>query len=144
MEILLNRKRLEKGYSIGELTLPNGMSIHTLEDQDRGLKSFMPISEIIRIKRPGITAIPTGRYEICLTFSNRFQRTLPLLLDVPGYAGIRIHPGNTAHDTEGCILLGKIVVEDHLLDSRAAMNDFMKWFNESIKKEKVFITIVHQ
>jgi hypothetical protein len=141
MEIALTRKRLSEECTIGELTLPDGISFYTLEDKDRGLQSFMPVSEIIRIKRPGITAIPKGRYELCLNFSARFSRSLPLLLDVPGYAGVRIHSGNTAHDTEGCILLGKIAVEDHIMDSRAAMKEFMKWFTEVINKEKVFITI---
>lgn len=141
MEILLKRKKLENRYTIGELTLPDGMLIHTLEDKDRGLQSFMPISEIMKIKKPAATAIPQGRYEICLTYSNRFKKLLPLLMDVPGFSGIRIHAGNTEHDTEGCILLGKMVMEDHLLDSRAAVSDFMKWFTEIIKKEKVFITI---
>jgi hypothetical protein len=54
----------------------------------------------------GRTAIPQGRYRIQLTHSQRFNRTLPLLVDVPGFTGVRIHPGNTAADTEGCLLLG--------------------------------------
>lgn len=63
--------------------------------------------DVVRdIKIPGETAIPAGRYRIIVTHSARFGRALPLLLDVPGFNGVRIHPGNTAHDTEGCILPG--------------------------------------
>lgn len=141
MNIVLSRKKLEKEYTIGEMILPDGVSYHTMEDTDRGLTSSMPLSEIATIKRPGITAIPKGRYELCLTYSNRFKRSLPLLLDVPGYSGVRIHSGNTAHDTEGCILIGKVCMEDHILDSRAAMKEFMKWFTNAIHINKVFITI---
>jgi hypothetical protein len=59
------------------------------------------------IKVPGETAIPQGRYEIQHTYSPRFRRNLPLLINVPGFEGIRIHPGNKAVDTEGCLLPGQ-------------------------------------
>src|SRR5712691_769729 len=51
--------------------------------------------------------VPAGRYDVTLTFSERFQRKLPLLADVPGFTGVRLHPGNTEADTTGCILLGR-------------------------------------
>ncbi|MGL4440598.1 MAG: DUF5675 family protein, partial [Bosea sp. (in: a-proteobacteria)] len=52
------------------------------------------------------TAIPAGRYEIVITQSKRFQKPLPLLLNVPGFSGIRIHAGNNREHTEGCLLPG--------------------------------------
>lgn len=72
----------------------------TLEDPDRRLEHDGE-------KIDGDTAIPRGRYRISVTFSNRFKRLMPLIHDVPGFDGIRIHGGNTEADTHGCPLLGQ-------------------------------------
>lgn len=61
------------------------------------------------------TAIPAGRYEVRLTHSPKFDRTMPILCDVPGHQGIRIHPGNTAKDTEGCLLPGRVIANDNMI-----------------------------
>jgi hypothetical protein len=66
------------------------------------------------------TAIPAGTYRVAITASQRFQRHLPELLDVPGHLGIRIHPGNTAQDTHGCILVGTARSHASVLCSREA------------------------
>ena len=78
-------------------------------------------------KVPGVTAIPAGTYELIVDFSNRFQKMMPHILDVEGFTGVRIHAGNSSHDTEGCLLLGNGVNldEGRITDSRAAMIDFM-------------------
>lgn len=89
----------------------------------------------------GKTAIPDGRYEIVVTFSNRFQKPLPLLLRVPGFEGIRIHPGNRAEDTEGCLLPGRLKALDFVGESRAAFNSLFAKIKAVSDKEKVFITI---
>ena len=90
------------------------------------------------------TAIPAGRYEVVITYSNRFKKHLPLLLNVPGYSGIRIHPGNSAVDTAGCLLPG-------INDSMGRVSQSSKYFTLifdkisnaiNVKHEKVFINII--
>lgn len=72
------------------------------------------------VKIPGQSAIPAGRYRLAITHSARFGRKLPILVDVPGYAGIRIHPGNTHEDTAGCILVGLHRNQDTIFESVSA------------------------
>ena len=75
-------------------------------------------------------------------FSQRFKRVLPLLLNVKGFEGIRIHPGNTAEDTEGCLLVGENKEKGKVLNSRATFERLMAILLEGEKKkEKVTITI---
>ena len=90
------------------------------------------------------TAIPAGRYEVVITYSNRFKKHLPLLLNVPGYSGIRIHPGNSAADTAGCLLPG-------INDIKGRVSQSSKYFTLifdkisnaiNVKHEKVFINII--
>jgi len=95
MELELTRSVKTNKSTIGELTVNGVFECFILEDKDRGLRKDMPISELIVMKIKTRTAIPTGRYEIVVSFSDKFQKMLPLLLDVPAFAGIRIHPGNT-------------------------------------------------
>lgn len=75
----------------------------TCEDEDRHLETVG-----IQEKCYGRTAIPRGRYLLENSFSTRFQKELPAILDVPGFSGIRVHGGNTAADSLGCILLGQV------------------------------------
>lgn len=140
MIILLKRHDRQAGHSIGTFEY-GGHSLFSLEDTDRGLKQDMPIQGIKEIKVPGKTAIPYGRYEIIINFSNRFQKPLPLLLNVPGFEGIRIHSGNTHEDTEGCILLGATRNSTMVLNSKIAMSQFLPWLEQTLKTEKVYINI---
>ena len=107
MKIELVRIAFKDTYTIGKLYVDGKYFSDVLEDVDRGLDSSMSESEILEKKVKGQTAIPTGHYVINITYSPKYKRMMPLLLDVKGFSGIRIHSGNTAKDTEGCLLVGK-------------------------------------
>jgi hypothetical protein len=97
MKLKLERIYKAPAYTIGKLFIDDVLFCDVLEDVVRkdGEKVY------------GQTAIPTGKYKVILTLSNRFKKVLPLLLNVPNFEGIRIHAGNTAEDTHGCLLVGK-------------------------------------
>jgi len=141
MEITVKRKTRTDISTIGELDINGTFECYTLEDKDRGLLQTMSLTDIKSKKVDGKTAIPAGRYELAITFSDRFQKYLPLLLNVPGYEGVRIHNGNTAADTEGCLLLGTSVDKDFVGNSKSALQSFLSKLTPASKKEKIFITI---
>lgn len=88
------------------------------------------------------TAIPAGRYRVKLTRSARFGRILPEVLDVPGFSGIRIHPGNTDLDTSGCILVGFYRTKNQILDSKAAMTALqVELAHAQARGEAIWLTI---
>lgn len=143
MEIQVNRIARKDGYTIGRMSLNGVYFCDTLEDTDRGLNAAMSVDEILSKKRKGITAIPTGKYDVILTFSPRFKRVLPLLLNVPGYQYIRVHNGNRPDSTEGCLLVGENKVKGQVINSRATLERLMSVLLECEKrKEKIIITIV--
>ena len=93
-------------------------------------------------KVKGRSAIPEGRYAVVISFSPKFQQWLPILLGVPKFDGIRIHAGNTAEDTEGCILIGKNRVVGKVLDSRIWVHRLKQKIVEAKSRgEPVWITI---
>lgn len=115
---------------------------NTMEPTARKLTSRMPQTVIRRRKIIGKTAIPTGRYRILITRSRRFGRWLPLLLNVKGFEGIRIHAGNKPEDTKGCILLGFNRRKGYVLDSTRCVLTLVKMMTEAIAKgEKVFVEV---
>ena len=118
MKIELVRIAFKSTYTIGKLYVDGIYFCDVLEDVDRGLDSSMSESEILEKKVKGQTAIPTGHYVINITYSPKYKRMMPLLLDVKGFSGIRIHSGNTAKDTEGCLIVGKNKQVGKVLESR--------------------------
>lgn len=144
MIIDLHRKWCKKGYSIGVLSINGKRICETIEDEDRGLDESMSLADIKARKVHGQTAIPTGRYQVLYTYSPRFKKMLPLLDGVPGYEGVRIHPGNTAKDTEGCILCGRNTAVGTVTNSRYCTGKVIELIEQAIKnKETVTITIHH-
>lgn len=120
MQISLLRDTFAVDYTLGTLTVGGLMFGHSCEDADRGLDCSMTLPQIKAAKVHGATAIPAGKYRVIVTLSQRFGRVMPLLVGVPGFAGIRIHSGNTAADTEGCILPGLVRTRDGVSKSRQA------------------------
>ena len=115
---------------------------NTMEPTARKLTSRMPQTVIRRHKIIGKTAIPTGRYRILITRSRRFGRWLPLLLNVKGFEGIRIHAGNKPEDTKGCILLGFNRRKGYVLDSTQCVQQLMRRMTEAMEKgERVFVEV---
>ena len=97
MHIRVMREPSINDTTLGSLFIDDHWQCHTLEDVIR------PAGEKVRNK----TAIPPGRYKLILSMSNRFKKIMPEVLNVPMFTGIRIHSGNTAKDTAGCLLVGQ-------------------------------------
>lgn len=136
MEIKLIRETFTDKSTIGRLLIDGLFYGWTLEDKDRYLE------ENPSRKVKGETAIPAGRYQVIINWSPRFKRELPLLLNVPGFEGIRIHSGNKPEDTEGCILPGKTKGQDFVGRSREAFNEIFEAIQSALNKnEPVFIVI---
>ena len=114
MKLLLQRHVSTDECTTGDLYLNGQWYCYTLEDVVR------------KDKIKGKTAIPRGLYKVTVNWSSRFNRPLPLLLDVPKFVGVRIHTGNTADDTEGCILVGKALGKDGIYKSKEAYNDLFE------------------
>jgi hypothetical protein len=110
MHMKLVRDDVAADCTLGRLFVDGAFVCFTCEDVER------PDGDKIH----GQTAIPRGRYGVIVTRSARFGRDLPLLVNVPGFVGVRIHPGNTAADTEGCILPGLHRTASSVTDSRVA------------------------
>ena len=56
--------------------------------------------------------IPVGTYPVSVTFSPRFKRMLPLIGNVPGRSGIRIHRGTKPEHSKGCILVSAVMEQE--------------------------------
>jgi len=127
LKIVLQRTVFTEESTIGQLMVNNRFECHTLEDRDRFLEDG---SDKVYAK----TAIPRGVYRVTRTLSNRFKRVLPILRDVPNFTGVRIHTGNKAEDTEGCILVGtyKPETEDWISNSRDSFKKLDKKIEDAI------------
>lgn len=130
MILQLKRKIFTDDSTIGELSIDGVFICYTLEDKVRDKKI------------QNVTAIPYGKYEVIINFSNRFQQYMPLLLNVPNYAGIRIHSGNKSTDTEGCILVGSSKSLNFIGNSRVTFKSLFGRLKLAAKKEKIFINII--
>ena len=133
MKIKVVRDGLKEDCTLGKLYINDEFECFTLEDEVRldGEKVY------------GKTAIPYGTYDIAVTHSPHFGTDLPLLLSVPNFEGVRIHPGNTAADTEGCLLVGLQRSDSTVTHSRLAFSSlFSKIRNALDEGEEVTIEYI--
>lgn len=141
MIIDLYRKYRKPDYTIGSLSINGERFCETIEDTDRGLTNDMKPKDIAVIKVKGKTAIPTGKYKVNVNWSPRFRKELPILEDVPCYEGVRIHSGNTAKDTEGCILPGRNTKVGMVTNSREWTDKLVTMIKKALLREQVYINI---
>lgn len=107
MKLKLVREYFTPTETLGSLYIDGKFFCYTLEDKDRGLKQSNALADIQARKVKNQTAIPTGTYKVSVTPSNRFKRPMPLIHDVKGFEGVRLHGGNTHLNTEGCPLVAR-------------------------------------
>lgn len=134
MRIRVIRFQYSDDCTIGMMTINHEFFCYTLEDMVRetGVKVY------------GKTAIPEGKYQVVVNKSPKFQRDLPLLLGVPGFNGIRIHRGNNASHSLGCILVGNDYMNNSLMDSAAAERALVAKLKTVPIIEPVVIEVTHR
>ena len=136
MNLYVYRDTLKPGVTLGKLYIDGVYFCETLEDEMR-----------TGPKVKGATAIPCGTYAVRLTMSPRFDRVMPLVANVPGFTGIRIHAGNDADDTEGCLLVGTapgtLNGKPAVLDSRVAFARLFAKLTGAADKSGIVGTITY-
>ena len=152
MELVLTRIAKKKNYTIGRLYICN-KSTDVIEeasprrDWERGYfcDTLEPTWRDYKhggYKVKGRSAIPEGRYAVVISWSPKMKQWLPILLGVPNFSGIRIHAGNTAADTKGCILVGKNREVGKVLDSRIWLHRLKQKIVEAKERgEAVWMTV---
>lgn len=139
MRMELRRRRLTEYATFGDLLVDGEYECHTLEDVVRPDPN--PETPQNEGKVWGATAIPAGQYAVIVNHSPRFGRLYPRLVGVPGFDGILIHKGNRSEDTHGCILVGRKIGGDDLIQESTLAFDAL--FPRILKahQENVPITI---
>jgi hypothetical protein len=150
MQLTLKRIARRETYTIGKLYIDEQYFCDTIEDRDRGLEQRLPLQVNIARKKKGVTAIPVGTYRLTLSvksprFAGKKQYAfcngfLPRLINVPAFDGVLIHIGNTAQDSEGCILVGENKEVGKVLNSTATFQRLYAKLKEAI--DPIWITIV--
>lgn len=152
MNIVVERKWKKSDYTIGIMYINGVRFSETLEDKDRGLTDKMSEAEIKLKKVYGKTAIPTGTYDIKMTYSSKFASRpwgkkyngkVPSVEAVKGFAGVRIHPGNTAADSLGCIFVGRNLAKGMVSQSTAFYYKLLDNYilPALVRSEKITLTI---
>ena len=153
MELLVDRKWKKQSYTISNLYINGEWFCNCLEDADRGLDNSMSEDMIRTLKKPSITAIPRGTYEITLdVVSPKYSKVqfykdvcngkVPRLKNVKGFDGILIHAGNTDKDSSGCLLVGQNKVKGQVVNSKETFKQLYKILQDGKSRgEKIVIKI---
>ena len=141
MKLTLKRIALKPTYTIGKLYIDDNYFCDTLEDTIRDLNKNGKFDNGEK-KIKGKTAIPYGTYEITTNVvSSRFKNRvwakpyggkIPRLINVQSFDGVLLHPGSSAEDTSGCLLVGKNTIVGRLTDSQKTFHALM----QKIKNQK--------
>ena len=147
------------GVSAGTIVFPSGDErgactgtvcgayfCDTLEPTALELKTTVSKEAVLRSPKKAASlkpfAIPEGRYAVVISWSPKMKKWLPILLGVPMFSGIRIHAGNTARDTAGCILVGQNLKKGMVLNSNIWLHRLKQKIVEAKDRdEAVWITI---
>ncbi len=154
MKIRVERRWPKATYVIGRLYIDGIFYCNSLEDADRGLKQTDSLDYIKSRKVAKETAIPKGTYKVAMNITSPkysavawywklCQGKMPRLLNVPGFEGILIHPGNSALDSAGCLLCGKNTKVGQLTESKETFKKIYKLMKSAYDKgEEITIEIV--
>lgn len=134
----LNRKTLTVGFTLG-LLCTGASQYYTVEDTVRPMYINTNGKVVGKIK--GETAIPAGEYQIVDTYSPKYKKNMLRLLNVKTHTGILIHSGNTALDSEGCIIIGMKQTPNGVAESRIALDKFEKEVRQALKNSGVYLII---
>lgn len=135
MKLRVERLWKKPAYTVGRLFVDGKFFCNTLEDTVRDLSNEKKVY--------GKTAIPYGEYKVVYNWSPKFGRNLPRLLNVPAFEGILIHPGNTADDSAGCILVGRNTEVGRLTESRYTSDNLNVLIEDAQRRgESITIEIV--
>ena len=153
MKILVDRRWKKATYTISRIYIDDVFFCNGLEDRDRGLKQTDHPDYIKARKVFAETAIPTGTYKVAMNITSPkysavawyyklCQGKMPRLLNVPGFEGILVHPGSTALDSAGCLLVGKNTKVATLTESKATFEKLYKMMKAAYDRgEKITIEI---
>lgn len=154
MRLRLDRKYKKDTYTIGILYVNGVRFCETCEDKDRGLKQTDSLSTIKSVKVPTETAIPTGTYEVRMDIvSPKYSKVafykalcggkMPRIMGVPGFEGILVHPGSSALDSSGCVLVGRNKIKGGLTLSRVTFSELYGKMKKAFDRgEKISLEIV--
>lgn len=129
MKLKIYRDTFTEESTIGDLSVDGSFFSYALEDYDRKMEDGGK-------KVYGKTCVPRGTYDVVIDFSPKYNKEMPHVLNVPGFEGVRIHPGNMAKDSEGCILVGSTKSKDFIGNSTTTFNKLMTLMDEAYAKSE--------